>query len=160
MKYRDSFISNSSSTSFIIGLENKPKSVEETQQLLFGNEKYLPDCFNDAILYPAKEIAKVVFEDLISTKSLQDDEFIDLVYSLELQDESLRNPEYWENKDIEKMIHEICKSRAKDTVSFLKRKWSNRQFYHLEYNDDTDIGCAIENGGVFGLLPHIEINNH
>jgi hypothetical protein len=159
MKYRNSFISNSSSTSFIIGLENKPKSVEETQQLLFGNEKYLPDPFNDAVLYPAKEIAKVVFEDLTQTEPLQNKEFVDLIYYLKLQEEYIRNPEYWKFED-NKVICKICKSRAKDTVDFLQRKWSNRQFYHLEYHDDTDIGCAIEKGGVFDLLPHVEISNH
>lgn len=42
MKIRKGFVSNSSSSSFIVSLDRKPESARELQRVLFGSE----ECFN------------------------------------------------------------------------------------------------------------------
>ena len=61
MKERDGFVSNSSSSSFLIGLLRKPRSVEELKRWLFGDMDYLQwyDYGHKTI-----DIARRIFNDL------------------------------------------------------------------------------------------------
>jgi hypothetical protein len=42
MKIRIGFVSNSSSSSFIVAFRNKPKTVEEIKKLMFGDRRTFP----------------------------------------------------------------------------------------------------------------------
>ena len=39
MKIRNGFVSNSSSSSFVVAFDKKPETVEELKKLLFGEEE-------------------------------------------------------------------------------------------------------------------------
>ena len=61
MKERDGFVSNSSSSSFLIGLFRKPRSAEELKRWLFGGMDYI-QWYDWG--YKTIDIAKVIFKDL------------------------------------------------------------------------------------------------
>jgi hypothetical protein len=70
MKTRTGFVSNSSSSSFIVGFEKKPKTIRELQTLMFGD---MPDntnvlCYDYAM--DVKTIATTVFNDLKGKKTI------------------------------------------------------------------------------------------
>jgi hypothetical protein len=72
MKIRNSFVSNSSSSSFIVGFKKKPKSVEEVHSLLFGDSKDDVEYYDSAM--PAYEVSCRVFNDLKDQKPLTADQ--------------------------------------------------------------------------------------
>lgn len=41
MKIRNGFVSNSSSSSFIVSFDKKPSSAEELREILFGDKEYI-----------------------------------------------------------------------------------------------------------------------
>jgi len=67
MKIRNGFVSNSSSSSFIVGFKRKPKTVAEVKELLFGDEKYIKQY--DYSL-STQEAAEMVFSDMHGKKPL------------------------------------------------------------------------------------------
>jgi hypothetical protein len=65
MKTRSGFVSNSSSSSFIVAFNRKPESVDETLQLLFGedtNGLIKPEYYDNGLTH--REVAERVFADI------------------------------------------------------------------------------------------------
>ena len=96
MKTRNGFVSNSSSSSFIIVLPKKPKSKEETHQFLFNgvDGQIGLDYYDDEVSY--SEVAERVFNDIQKTKCTKKDlaeEFESKLYSecYDLQNEIRNN---------------------------------------------------------------------
>jgi len=69
MKRRSGFVSNSSSSSFIVGFERRPASVEEVHKILFNTELNEDShvTYYDYSL-PTKDVAERVFRDLKEQK--------------------------------------------------------------------------------------------
>ncbi|NPV13091.1 MAG: hypothetical protein HPY57_15095 [Ignavibacteria bacterium] len=101
MKIRNGFVSNSSSSSFIVVWDKKPTSVEEVHQILFNGEK-LHTYWDDS--YDAKELAQIIFND---TKQLSKDEIIKIQREL-YQYNSWSDKNYWYSKGY-KPNKELCR---------------------------------------------------
>lgn len=169
MKMRNGFVSNSSSSSFIIGLKNKPNSVEETAKILLHPSEKLSDEIEDGITY--KTICKRIYDDLINTKPSNDEDvlyklgsaaevisFADNFCSLSLTrhtelTEEQRN-QIWDTHN--KLIDE----KASEILERLKRKHYDKKIYILEYEDDTTIGRIIEHGDILDRLNPYKISEH
>lgn len=67
MKFRNGFVANSSSSSFLLGFCRKPRSVKELKDILFGDMEYLQ--YYD-YSYKTADIAKIIFNDLKGLKPL------------------------------------------------------------------------------------------
>lgn len=67
MKIRSGFVSNSSSSSFIVGFPTMPKSAEELETIMFGESggEVQPWDFSQAT--PTIDVAKRVFSDITNT---------------------------------------------------------------------------------------------
>jgi len=61
MKSRSGFVSNSSSSSFIVGFDEKPRSAAFLRKLLFGDMEFIQYYDNS---YSTAEIAQTIFNDL------------------------------------------------------------------------------------------------
>ena len=73
MKIRSSFVSNSSSSSFIVKFPKVPKTAQELQKMLFGDQEVIQP-FDDA--FPASVLAETVFNDMQEPKSVNTNEAI------------------------------------------------------------------------------------
>jgi len=76
MKIRNSFVSNSSSSSFVVGFKKHPQSVEEVHELLFGKESdtiTLYDYYN----LSTDDAAQIVFDDIKDQKPIAKNKILD-----------------------------------------------------------------------------------
>lgn len=67
MKFRHGFVSNSSSSSFLIGFDRKPKTAKELREILFGDMEYLQ--YSDRSFKTTK-IADTIFNDLKNQRAV------------------------------------------------------------------------------------------
>lgn len=77
MKIRNGFVSNSSSSSFVVAFLKKPESIEDVMEILFGDRE------SDGMVtyydhsYPQRRVAEQVFSDLQSEPVDKDQAIID-----------------------------------------------------------------------------------
>jgi len=188
MKSRAGFVSNSSSSSFVVAFSEVPETVEEMQELLFAGEKGLESPWkewetNRPELYPAEIVAKTVFEDLERARSVGTEEFDmsegDIIEELNkymyFSDDDL--PDCWAlakkfangnttNKEFDQRFKECIEEKH---IPLIREKVAKMLFdagplstvVMFTYGDEYGhYGAVLEHGGLFKRLPHITISNH
>jgi hypothetical protein len=152
MKFRRGFVSNSSSSSFILALPSLPKSAEELRAWLFGDIAYLSHPYEIRAV-PALQAANSVFEQITETDShLETAERVADLVQAPHSFECYRR----DRKRYDKKANEYETKTAKEFVESNKGK----SFFLVTYSDETPFGSFMEHGGIFNNIPHIEINNH
>ena len=73
MKIRNGFVSNSSSSSFLVAFDKKPKNVLELHKAMFGTKSTTVQMF-DYSSYSSLEVAKTVWNSLEEQKPLTEKE--------------------------------------------------------------------------------------
>jgi len=177
VKIRSGFVSNSSSSSFVLAFSEKPGSKEELHELMFGKEErefHSPWEWNKYST-STTNIAEAVFVQLGKQLSLDDilEEFtsghLDGI-SLDWNDPSMPdcwiedengnevyNPKYKEWMDAE---GEKEKIRALEYFN----RWNcpdDQVFFRVEFADeDGSFGSLCEHGGIFENIHHVQISHH
>ena len=176
MKIRNGFVSNSSSSSFIIALKEKPKSAKDLQNILFGEKEYFfidnPNCpaFIDPFSLTSKEAAKTIFKDLkkpASLKEIKEELRWGTLYSKD-KPKNIRYPKcpsYEENEALrEKKEKEYDKKVNIYIEKVLKQflqKTKNFKYFIVEYSDnDGALEAVLEHEGSFNKIPHIQVSKH
>lgn len=170
MKIRTGFVSNSSSSSFIVGFKKGqvPKTAAELQQLLFHDLPAL-DVYNGP--FSTQKIAETVFEDMAkgpatpeqileACEGYWDDEpeesEAEFRRGLGLKGDELWA--YWEKQDQEHQTF-LAKKHAW-VMEQVKAK--GLELYTFEYADeDGAYFSTLEHGEIFELAPfHVRISRH
>jgi len=164
MKIRLGFVSNSSSSSFLVSFENEPKNKDEMAKLLFGKD-YLDQLYVDPYneeSWPCCDVASIVWNDFKDKKPLSMGEMVEVVVCGYFDGK----PDYphgigFDNDKIEE-YHKECDLAAKGFLNnFIKRLPNKYNIYSFNYSDnDSSLGSAMEHGYLFRRLKHLGISYH
>lgn len=168
MKIRHGFVSNSSSSSFIVAFPHKPKSAAELQKMLFGNEEVYPSPFEDK-QWTAQTVAEVVWRDLEKQKPSNLDgmqetarggwiegqpDFDDFRKS-EVTGPLPGNETDWD------AYSKACDEFARKYIKDFADKHPDAVVFSFVYSDnDGEMSSAMEHGTLFKRIPHSRISHH
>lgn len=182
MKVRTGFVSNSSSSSFIVWMDKKdvPETVEELQELMFGDEKV--NAYDDG-LYNTFDIAYRVFEDMHGEENednsiMKNESARDAILGMGYDelDRIIIRKNSWNYIDDENEFYEKnfgCKN-YEDQYKYIKyfeailgykkliekeKKLKDKAVYVFCYADENG-EAWLEHGEIFRNLDHITISNH
>lgn len=164
MKVRQGFVSNSSSSSFIVAF---PKDFEITsdnvRQYLFGNQE---DVFAYHGVFSTEHVADQVTRDMLAQTPNDED-----VIKENLGGHDPDGPDLYEFKrkregspgyeyDWDAYTKASDEHRQK-VFDRLKTEHADMNLFVFEYSDnDGDFFCTMEHGGIFNKVPGIRISNH
>lgn len=175
MKRRNGFVSNSSSSSFVVVFDKRIEaySDDDLKQKLFGTtekvikHKWYGDMDTDALLERVREEAVEITFTLDGSFLIPVDDSRDIVVifnqdwneACEKADAlGLSNKdsfdEYWTK------VTEIAEEQAKrDMLEFSKQ--NSGEYYHFSFADGNgDIESFLEHEYIFNKFPHVTQNNH
>jgi hypothetical protein len=160
MKIRQGFVSNSSSSSFVIALEEMPKSPEELQKLLFGDRQEYHAPYGEGF-WSTEQVANTVFEDLKRQKPLTKrgvakeiasgyfPGYPELDYSAD-----------WKEIDWEARNKEVDDAAKQYAEGFIKSTKGMKYFVLCYGDEDGSYYSALEHGGLLKAIRHIHISHH
>lgn len=183
MKIRTGFVSNSSSSNFIVAFPRVPKSAKEVQKILFGNELLFDGAYDEGRTN-TEEIAKTVWGDIKPQKrwsekfrnvnisnavaggwsdgvNIENFKIIpDCITKAEYNGETIITAKPREQVDWDK-YNEACEKEQKKVVDNLLEHWEGKTIYVFTYGDEGGAYESIlEHGGIFDSLPHRQISCH
>lgn len=163
MRARLGFVSNSSSSSFIVAFKEKPKTKEELKKILFGD---LELHSIDDLSMSSSDASEIIFNDF--------KEPLDLNSIIDVLSEGYPNevgrPEFpylgptlsqEEKQEALKKYQEKYNLYCSNIAENFKNKTEGMSYYLFEYSDeDRPHGIILEHGDTFERVPHLIVSHH
>lgn len=166
MKIRTGFVSNSSSSSFVVALDRAPETVDELKHLLFGeNDGYEG--------HSAWEVAATVFKDIKDAGEATVEQVIDEAasgtpYGRDVSDRLEPDyPSWFKDMTPQQFNEKLAawqKTRrewAAGTVQRFLDRTKGKKYFIVTYGDeDGQYYSDLEHGGLFDALPYVQVSHH
>jgi len=167
MKIRHGFVSNSSSSSFIVAFPHKPDSLEELQKMLFGDDKVYPCPYHNKS-WDTEAVAEVVWLDMQKKSPSTIEDMGEVVragwvdghpefdsFRRKSEDSAGRGDIDWD------AYNEASRCFAEKYAKQFSENHPDTVFFSFEYADgDGNMETAMEHGTLFDNLPHMRISHH
>jgi hypothetical protein len=148
MKIRNGFVSNSSSSSFILKLPHYPSSYEDMKKMLLGDEDPLVLTHYDDTAFPTRQVIEIIYRDVIdalgksrdnSVESVSGEEFAISEYSLDEYDNKITSSNKEEYNSLKRQYKMIVKD-LKDAYSKRNNDDFDNELINNLYNQEDEIG--------------------
>lgn len=169
MKIRSGFISNSSSSSFIVFFPRRPKTIRDVELILFGPQAAKIPRPYMRYAYTTRDIATTVFNDLspISAKETIEELLIRDGWCYNLGEDYTRFPRFnhdWDDPDYvekrEKFEKDICDPPIRKWLARKYKKYGMNTYLFTYADEDGPYFAMLEHGEIWGKLPYIMFSNH
>jgi hypothetical protein len=175
MKMRTGFVSNSSSSSFIVAFPKRPTSVDEVEELLFGElEGEHIDDWTKKVVCTNREIAALVYGAILAQNDcgpMEEDIVKELMYyNYKGRSKPVKPYADWHDKKaVKNQDRRERRIVEKDVKKFLKDNhvWTldspdddRGVVYTFEFSDSSKMGSILEHDGIFARLPHFRASKH
>jgi len=171
MKVRNGFVSNSSSSSFVVAFSKVPANAQELAKMLFGDDADYPNPYiweDSTPSWPVSEIAQIVFSEMSSEAT--DEELKESVRGAWLEGapdyddfgNKLEDSDHvdWDTIDWD-AYHQASTRHADKTLEKFMAANPGCKFFRFSYSDnDGEQQTALEHGPLFDRLPHIRCSHH
>lgn len=168
MKERNGFVSNSSSSSFIVGFKTMPRSAQEVEALLFPDGEIYDN------QWPNIDFATTVFNEMNGKLPMTLTEICDELcsgWAINMDDwEKAHKDELnacYKDKGMSLMGKYIEKERKErdKRAKILAKSWTKQNpgllYFCFEYSDEGGgYYSVMEHGGLFSNLPHKVVSKH
>lgn len=161
MKIRSGFVSNSSSSSFIVALDHKPVDANDLMSMMFPNmlEDTLHhyDLWDRVESHTIKEISEHVFRDLSTNESDIANAFHGWLEGAPRYSDFRSTNDVNDWDAYRKAYDEFFEAYKKDVLNKYKGKFVFTVKY---YDNEGDFGCFMEHSGIFENVSHEQISHH
>lgn len=164
MKIRSGFVSNSSSSSFILVFDELPKSEEELMQVLNFTETPSPLQIDG---FAPEKYAERIFGDIQSAGEPGEEEIADLLGHNLYWDIADLYRKAWDEKDEAKReeLHEAANAKYEELkaekLEEFKKKYAGKKIRIVGYSDnDGSFDSSLEHDDLFANIEHVYINQH
>lgn len=165
MKIRLGFVSNSSSSSYVVAFRNLPSSQKELQKMMFGKQQFYHGPYGGK--WDTNVVAKTVWE-LMQNSTPND--LPDLEKGFDAYDLPKSPYELYPNHSempsdewnrIQDEYYTELDRLVKDQLRKFMHKNRKSFVYRFEFSDnDGEYFSALEHGDLFERLPHVKCSHH